>query len=72
MSEISGYPQLTDKQIEVINFIKGLERNLKTQFGGSLMNLVGESEPDKRMLALAMTNIEQGFMWLVKSIAKPA
>ena len=64
---ITGYRTLTKEEIAVINRFKEWERSMMDDLNGFQLAF----NPDPRMLALAKTNFEQGFMWLVKSVAKP-
>lgn len=66
--KITGYRDLTQSEIDAMNSIKALEKD-----AGDLFKQVAQIEGvDPRMLALAKTNLQQGFMWFVRSIAKPA
>lgn len=62
---IKGYRQLSEDEILLINDIKSKEKQL-IEFIDSL-----EMDVDRRWLAIAKTHIEQGFMALVRSIARP-
>lgn len=70
MSEIKGYRTLKQTEIDCINEIKVVEEEIKDKIT-TFFNFYYIQDADQRMLALARTNIEQGFMWLIKSIAKP-
>ena len=66
--KITGYRDLTQSEIDGMNSIKALEAD-----AGELFKQVGQIEGvDSHLLALAKTNLQQGFMWFVRSIAKPA
>jgi hypothetical protein len=66
--KITGYRDLTQSEIDGMNSIKSLEADV-----GNLFKQIGEIEGvDPRLLSLAKTNLQQGFMWFVRSIAKPA
>ena len=66
--KITGYRDLTQAEIDGMNSIKALEAD-----AGELFKQIGQIEGvDPRLLALAKTNLQQGFMWFVRSIAKPA
>lgn len=66
--KITGYRDLTQSEIDGMNSIKALEAD-----AGELFKQIGQIEGvDPRLLALAKTNLQQGFMWFVRSIAKPA
>ena len=65
--KITGYRDLSQAEIDGMNKIKALEAQ-----AGSLAKEIGAIEGvDPRLLALARTNLQQGFMWFVRSIAKP-
>ncbi|MBC7198164.1 MAG: hypothetical protein H5U32_02835 [Pseudomonas balearica] len=66
--KIAGYRELSQEEIDGMNSIKSLEADV-----GNLFKQIGEIEGvDPRLLSLAKTNLQQGFMWFVRSIAKPA
>ena len=66
--KLTGYRDLTQSEIDGMNSIKSLEAD-----AGNLFKQIGEIEGvDPRLLSLAKTNLQQGFMWFVRSIAKPA
>lgn len=66
--KITGYRDLTQAEIDGMNSIKALEADT-----GELFKQIGQIEGvDQRTLALAKTNLQHGFMWFVRSIAKPA
>lgn len=65
--KITGYRDLSQSEIDGMNSIKALEAD-----AGALFKQVSEiADVDPRLLALAKTNLQQGFMWFVRSIAKP-
>ncbi|SFB19255.1 Acb2/Tad1 domain-containing protein [Azotobacter beijerinckii] len=66
--KIAGYRELSQEEIDGMNSIKSLEADV-----GQLFKQISQIEGvDPRLLALAKTNLQQGFMWFVRSIAKPA
>ena len=66
--KITGYRDLSQSEIDGMNSIKALEKDT-----GDLIKQISDIEGvDPRLLALAKTNLQQGFMWFVRSIAKPA
>lgn len=66
--KITGYRDLSQSEIDGMNSIKALEKD-----AGELFKQIGQIEGvDQRHLALAKTNLQQGFMWFVRAIAKPA
>lgn len=72
---IKGYRDLSQDEINLMNEAKAQGEQL-----GALIERLEAADfaqtsdqvPDKRALALAKTNLQQGMMWLVRSIAKPA
>ncbi|WP_404938996.1 hypothetical protein P7C00_11350 [Pseudomonas sp. JDS08PS003] len=65
--KITGYRDLTQREIDGMNSIKALEAD-----AGELFKQISQIQGvDPRLLALAKTNLQQGFMWFVRSIAKP-
>lgn len=65
--KITGYRDLTQEEINMMNNCKALESDI-----AHLTKLIKElPETDQRAAALAVTQFQQGFMWLVRSIAKP-
>jgi len=66
-NEIIGYRTLSEEEIEVINEIKRAGTAIK-----ELVDSVNELDGcDKRWAAIARTDLQKGFMSLVRSIAKP-
>lgn len=76
--KIQGYKKHSQEAIDLVNRIKDVENQL-----GDLVAEVRETytpDPsgegphtlaDPRMVALAVTNAQQSFMWLVRSIFQP-
>lgn len=71
--QISGYRDLTKAEIDAINEGKELAKKVFDHCAGlkTAAALPGGLSPDPRHLAIAMTHLETGFMFLAKSIAKP-
>lgn len=65
--KISGYRDLSQMEIDAMNDIKGLER----QVGELLAQVAQIDGVDKRCLAVARTELQQGFMWFVRAVAQP-
>ena len=64
---IKGYRDLSQAEIDGMNSIKALEVDT-----GELFKQISLIEGvDQRSLALAKTQLQQGFMWFVRAIAKP-
>ena len=67
MNKITGYRDLTDNEIETINLIKKLAAQV-----GEVVDVMQEAtESDKRWVAIAKTDLQKGFMALIRSVAKP-
>ncbi len=66
--KISGYRDLSQSEIDGMNSIKALEKDV-----GELWRQIKAIDGvDQRMLAIARTELQTAFMWFVRSIAKPA
>lgn len=64
---IKGYRMLSDNEISIINKIKDTGSNI-----GEMCDLLESlPETDKRWVAIARTDLQKGFMALVRSVAKP-
>lgn len=64
---IKGYRDLTAVDIDLINRLKEKEAEL-------LAFLNSTHDPhthNPRSLALARTNVQQGFMWAIRAVARP-
>ena len=65
--QISGYRDLTAEEIALMNRVKEHEREVLAG-----IDLVAKlPEANQRSIALARTNAQQAFMWLVRAIARP-
>lgn len=65
--QISGYRDLSQAEIDAMNSIKAVEKEL-----GALWRQISELPGvDRRDLALAKTYLENGFMRFVRSVARP-
>ena len=64
---INGYRELTDKEISVINDIK----DLANLIGRMIEEMEKIDGIDQRWLAIGKTDLQKGFMSVVRSIAKP-
>jgi hypothetical protein len=72
--KIKGYRDLSQEEIDLMNEGKALG----VQLGEWLDKLeaaefaqTSDQVPSKRELALGRTNLQQGMMWAIRSIAKP-
>ncbi len=64
---IKGYRDLSEEEIGLINDAKAKGDDI-----GKLIEVLQEMPSvDKRWLAIAKTSLQQGIMFLVRSIAKP-
>lgn len=65
--QIKGYRDLTQEEINGMNAAK----ELAEQVGKFIQALADHLTADQRWLAVAKTDLQKGFMSLVRSIAKP-
>lgn len=65
--KITGYRDLSQEEIDLMNEGK----QLATQCGDFVAKLHANVSTDKRSVALGKTNLQQGFMWAIRGIAKP-
>lgn len=66
--KISGYRELTQKEIDLMNEGKSLAEKC----GEFIAKLEAQGATDKRCVSLGKTNLQQGFMWAIRGIAKPS
>lgn len=64
---IKGYRDLTPEEISSMNTIKDMAEDIRVE----LEALESLPEVDKRWLAIGKSNLQQGFMAVIRSIAKP-
>lgn len=65
--KINGYRDLSEEEIGLMNECKDLASKV-----GELVERVNNSEDvDKRWSSIAKTDLQKGFMFLIRSIAKP-
>lgn len=65
--KISGYRDLTQEEIDLINEGKALAEKC----GVFIEKLEQIVTTDHRCVAIGKTNLQQGFMWAIRSIAQP-
>jgi hypothetical protein len=65
--KITGYRELSEVEINLMNEIK----ELAVEAGIVMDKLVGTDGLDHRSVALAKTNLQQGFMWAIRAVAQP-
>jgi hypothetical protein len=68
--KIAGYRDLTEREISTINRIKEFESTAADLLKDLEMHAAGDPA-SLRWASLARTNLETGFMYAVKSVAKP-
>jgi hypothetical protein len=64
---IKGYRDLSQAEIQTMNDCK----NLASDIGNVIEVLEAQPGIDKRWLAIAKTDLQKGFMSLIRSIAQP-
>lgn len=65
---VSGYRSQSDKAVAIVNENKAIEERILRK----LDNLAQDPAVDRRWLAIARTNIEQGFMAMNRAVFQPA
>lgn len=70
---IKGYRKLTQPELDNVNAVKALGEQIEMALAlTESRNMAAGCGPlDGRALALAKTNLQQGLMWLTRSITKP-
>lgn len=64
---ITGYKELTNEQIITINDLK----RLANEVGDVIDGFTGWEGADQRWVSIAKTDLQKGFMALVRSVAQP-
>lgn len=64
---IAGYRELTAREVTTMNAIKDLAREAAELW----LTVRAEPDVDGRALALARTQLQDGFMWFVRAVARP-
>lgn len=78
VNKVSGYRQLTDAELALVNKIKALGPELE-RLHTEVVELVndrshaemGHHDQHFRAAALGKTNLQQGAMWLIRAVAAP-
>lgn len=65
--DIKGYRVLSDAEKAAMNELKGLEAALLEKLD-AVSKIDGVNQ---RSLALGRTNVQQGFMWAIRAVARP-
>ena len=66
-NKIKGYRNLSQDEIDVMNKIK----SVSTSVGILCDEIKGTKGVDQRWVSIATTDLQKGFMSLVRSVAKP-
>lgn len=66
-TKIKGYRDLSQEEIDLMNECK----LLASQVGDAIEKLEGVNSIDKRWLSISKTELQKGFMSLIRSIAQP-
>lgn len=64
---ITGYRSLTQEEVDTINDLKALA----VQVGVEVENIFNREGVDKRWAAIARTDLQTGFMALIRAVAQP-
>ena len=67
MSNITGYRDLSDEEIELINEVKAKS----VELGELIAKLKARDSLDQRWVAIAATDFQTGSMAAVRAIARP-
>lgn len=65
--QIKGYRDLTQDEIDLMNLVK----KAGEEVGTMVESVMGLPDIDQRWVSIAQTHLQQGFMALVRSIARP-
>lgn len=65
--QIKGYRKLTEEEISTINDLKSLAE----QVGVEVEYIFNREGVDKRWASIARTDLQTGFMALIRSVAQP-
>lgn len=78
--KIKGYRDLSQTEIDLMNKIKAKAEELNELLDDADTKLFSMEDPVinqdglddvQRYLELAKTNLQQGFMWLIRAVARP-
>lgn len=65
--KIKGYRDLSQEEIDLMNKAK----DLAVQVGNLVEELIGSDATDKRWASIGKTDLQTGFMALIRSVAQP-
>lgn len=66
--KITGYRELSQDEINQMNALKALG----AQVGEAIDKLKDMTGLDQRAIAIGKTEVQTGFMWLIRGITQPA
>lgn len=71
-AKIKGYRDLDEGDIRLVNHLKDVEEQLRV-LANSMIEPLKKADPEAlRWLAIGRTHLEEGFMFLIKAVARPA
>ncbi|HCL5638246.1 TPA: hypothetical protein N2N45_004329 [Klebsiella aerogenes] len=73
-NHIKGYRDLTEEEIALMNEGKALSEQVAAfveKLNAAEFAKTSDQVPDKRWLAIGKTDLQKGFMAVIRSIAKP-
>ncbi len=65
--KIKGYRDLSQEEIDLMNEAK----ELAEKCGGLVEKIGNDPDTDKRWLAIGKTDLQKGFMSVIRAVAKP-
>lgn len=65
---VSGYQPQPDEKVQLVNRAKELEERVLRH----LDDLRGRSDVDQRMVSIAITGIQEAFMWANRAVFQPS
>lgn len=65
--KITGYRDLSQEEIDLMNEAKAMA----IKVGELCERIASQKDTDLRWLSIGKTNLQQGFMALIRSVAKP-
>lgn len=65
---VAGYQPQSDDKVRIVNRAKELEERLLRHLDG----LKGRSDIDQRMIAIAVTGIQEACMWANRAVFQPS
>ena len=65
--KINGYRDLTQSEINLMNYIK----ELGSELGSLVTELQSTPGLDQRAIEIGKTELQSGLMWLIRGVAQP-